>query len=455
MISNDSGIDVASSGSRTAEAPTRRRRTIVTCAWLFALGLIVRLAYLVFFGIESQEGGDMDGYIALARNLAQGHGLTFDGVTPATFRPPLFSSLLGAWCYLLGSTSLDTMVAFQVFVQTLCAPMTYLLVRQTQRSERFAMGAGLFIATYPFIFSNVSLVLQEPTLMLIATALGMSILAWCRHPTPWRSALVGLLFGLGALAKAPFLIAPAIALLVYVLGRPFRRQLPARQVALAVILAAFAVLPWTFRNYRVSGGRFVLINSQGWTQLIWMASDGIYQPRESLSDPRQETPTRTKGVALSYGNEAGYDYLLRKNDELLEQGLSGPAVTEALGAAARSYLLRHPAFVLKLVLRGMVLVFSPDAGPRLYRFFWIRVVAMVLFHVPLALGLLAGILRALREWNAPMSILSLFVVAYLLVHAPATSAGGRYSVPVIPLLIAITGYSLCRDRSRPGPADAA
>ena len=393
----------------------------------------------------------MGGYIALARNLAQGHGFSFDGVTPATYRPPLFSSLLGAWCYLLDSTSLDTMVAFQVFVQTLCAPMTCLLVRQTQRSERFAMGAGLFIATYPFIFSNVDLVLQEPTQMLIATALGIAIVAWCRNPTPWRSVFAGLLLGLGALAKSPFLIAPAITLIVYLLGRPFRRQLPSRQVVLAAIMTAVVILPWTVRNYQVSGGRFVLINSQGPAQLIWIASDGIFRQRESLSQPRQETPTRTKGVALSYGNVAGYDYLRRKNDELLDRGLSGPAVTEALGAASLSYLLRHPAFVLKVVLRGMVLLFSPDAGSRLYSFVWIRVVAMLLFHLPLALGLFAGILRALREKNAPMSILSLFVAVYLLVHAPAAIAGGRYSVPVIPLLIAITGYSLFRDRSRPGP----
>jgi len=420
---------------------------------LFAVGLFVRLAYLAYFGIGSQEGGDMDGYIALARNLAQGHGFSFDGVTPATYRPPLFSSLLGLWCYLLGSTSLDAMVAFQVLVQTLCAPMTYVLVRQTQRSERFAMGAGLFIATYPFIFSNVDLMLQEPTLMLIATSLGIAILAWCRHPTPWRSALVGLLFGLSALAKSPFLIAPAITLLVYLLGRPFRRQLPSRQVVLAAIMTAVAVLPWTIRNYQVSGGRFALINSQGPAYLIWIASDGTFRPRESLSEPRLETPAHTKGAALSYGNEDGYHYLLQKNDELLERGLSGPVVTEALAAAARLYLLRHPAFALKIVLRGMVLLFSPDAGPRLYRFLGIRVVAMVLFHLPLALGLPAGILMALREKNAAVSILSLFAAAYLLVHSPGSiaGAGGRFSVPVIPLLIAITGYSLFRDRSRPAP----
>jgi 4-amino-4-deoxy-L-arabinose transferase-like glycosyltransferase len=443
--------DPASSRTGVARCATPRRRTIATCLTLFAVGLILRLAYLAYFGIESQKGGDMDGYIALARNLVQGRGFSFDGVTPATFRPPLFSWLLGAWCYVLNSTSLETMVAFQVFVETLCAPVTYLLVRQTQRSERFALGAGLFVATYPFIFSNVSLILQEPTQMLIATALGISVVAWCREPKPWRSAIAGLLFGLGALAKSPFLLAPAITLLVSLFGRPFRRQLPSRQVVLAALMTAVAVLPWTIRNYQVSGGRFTLINSQGPTQLIWITSDGTYRPRESLSEPRQEAPTRVKGVALSYGNEAGYRYLQQKNDELLERGLAGPDVTEALGAAAGSYLLKHPVFMLKVVLRGMVLSFSPNAGPRLYSV-GIRVIAMVLFHLPLALGLFAGTLKALKERNAAMSILSLFVLAYLLVHAPAAGAGGRYSVPVIPLLIAITGYSLFRDRSRAGPA---
>ena len=60
--------------------------------------------------------------MTLARHLANGQGFTFDGVAPTTYRPPLFSWLLGAWCYVLGSTSLETMVAFEVGVQTVCAP---------------------------------------------------------------------------------------------------------------------------------------------------------------------------------------------------------------------------------------------------------------------------------------------------------------------------------------------
>ncbi|HZM71292.1 MAG TPA: hypothetical protein VFB95_13115, partial [Candidatus Cryosericum sp.] len=123
-----------------AEAPApdqHRRAGAAFCLLLFLLAVLSRLAYLRHFGLESQEGGDMGEYIALARHLVAGDGFTSDGATPGTYRPPLFSCLLAGWCWLLGDTGLGTMVAFQVVAQSLAAPIAYLLVRGAQRSHRW------------------------------------------------------------------------------------------------------------------------------------------------------------------------------------------------------------------------------------------------------------------------------------------------------------------------------
>src|SRR5207245_8363893 len=115
-----------------------RRKTLLGCILLFALGLLLRVAYLHVQGIASPENDAME-YSSLARHLAEGLGFTNDGLTPSTYRPPLFSWLMGGWCYLLRSSSLRTMVAFQVLVQTLCSPLTYLLLRQTGQNRRTAL----------------------------------------------------------------------------------------------------------------------------------------------------------------------------------------------------------------------------------------------------------------------------------------------------------------------------
>jgi 4-amino-4-deoxy-L-arabinose transferase-like glycosyltransferase len=428
--------------SRTGGESTSTRSAIVVCVALFLIALILRMAWLRFEGIPSQEGLDAVEYIALARHLAGGLGFTSDGISPSTYRPPLFSWLLGAWCYVLGSTSLKVMVWFEVVVQSLCAPMTYILAQRLQGSRLFAVIGGLFIATDPFLLLGVGFVLQEPTQMMVTTAMGISVAWWCREPSSGRAALAGFFFGLCALAKSPFLIAPFIVVGIYCFGTEFRRQLRVSHVIVVGILMVATVAPWTLRNYRVSGGRIIPINSQDMTFPIWLMADHNFVPRLSLLEPPRDTPKPVSGILLMYGNEEGIDLLRRKNEELLHEGLTGSAVTPALAEEARSYLLRHPAYVFRKVLRGVLLLCSPYATVGWSRSLAVRIGAMLLVHLPLAAAFVVGLVRSLREKNASAAILSLFAVAYLLAHAPAAVSGGRYSVPLLPLIIAVAGYGV-------------
>src|SRR5437899_8012352 len=99
-----------------------------------------------------------------------------------------------------------------------------------------------------------------------------------------------------------------------------------------------------------------------------MVADDNFYPRDSLSEPEHETFTLKKGVALTYGNQDGVDFLKRTNEELLLKGVSGISLRESLAAAARHYLVRHPLHLLKITLRGALLLFSPDAEAGLTHF---------------------------------------------------------------------------------------
>src|SRR5262249_53079454 len=249
-----------------------------------------------------------------------------------------------------------------------------------------------------------------------------------RYQTLWRAALVGLLFGLGALSKAPFLVGFVIVIFVTLLAQYSDRRLLFRQCGIICTVMVLVVLPWTLRNYYVSGGQWIPITSQGPGVLNWVVVDGNYIIRKSLDQPLPEIPVTQSGVLLTYGNPDGRAYLTKTNDDLLNEGLREPLITERLAAASRSYLIGHPAYVLKLTARGLVLLFSPYASAELTGFVKARLSAMVLFHFPLALGLLVGIFRSLRDRNVAIGILSLFAAAYLLIHAPVAESGGRYCV---------------------------
>src|SRR5215475_15669622 len=120
-----------------------RASTPLACVALLILALMVRGGFVAGYGMEVVQGGDAPHYMALASHIAAGDGFTDDGVTPSTYRPPLFSWLLGTWCRIAGSTSLRTMVVFQILVQSLCAPLAYLLALKVQPHRAFAAAAGL------------------------------------------------------------------------------------------------------------------------------------------------------------------------------------------------------------------------------------------------------------------------------------------------------------------------
>ena len=66
-------------------------------------------------------------YLSLARNVAAGKGFTQDGVTPAVYRPPLFSALLGGWFFLTGTSSPLSAAVFQSLVHAAGVLAAFLL----------------------------------------------------------------------------------------------------------------------------------------------------------------------------------------------------------------------------------------------------------------------------------------------------------------------------------------
>ncbi len=226
---------------------------------------------------------------------------------------------------------------------------------------------------------------------------------------------------------------------VWLLAKVFRRQLQFEQVLLIGVVMLAIVAPWTMRNYLVTGGKFIPVNSQGVGALTWMVADGNFKIRRSSLDPPLDNSMKQQGIFLSYGNRDGIEYLTRINNDLLERGVSGAAMSEELGKAALSYLVSHPGYIFKHAIKGVILFMAPDSGPLAYKYPKARVLAMMVFHVPLFVGFIVGMLRALIEKDAALSIISLSTVVYLLIHL--LLATPRFTVPLIPVLLAMTAYS--------------
>lgn len=175
-----------------------------------------------------------------------------------TYYPPLQTWWYAGWFRLFGASPLVA----QLSHLPLAALVTWLTSRLArQAGVRHARLVTLLVAYYP---SFLAYVLVTPyyhylyTAAVLATAWG-----WLASLERARgAAAAGLASGLGALAKATQLIAPAQALVFWLLA-PWRSEPPGvarppgnlllRRLVLFLAGMALCVAPWTIRNFHVFG----------------------------------------------------------------------------------------------------------------------------------------------------------------------------------------------------------
>ena len=352
-------------------------------------------------------------YLSLARNLAAGKGFTQDGVTPAVYRPPLFSALLGGWFLLTGTSSPLSAAVLQSFFHAAGTAFALLLFLELTPSLAWAICAALFLAVNPLLVTRVVFVLQEPTLLLFTTlAVWMSV-RWIKNPSTPRAALAGAAWGLCTLAKAVAWFAPFLVVAMRFFPGVRRRDGGVRGPVALLLCFAAVVAPWTIRNF-VHFQRFIPVNGQGEGMLKWNVS-----------------------LAEIPGEPPGERFI----EELDRQGVTGEART----ARYWKYVFDHPVYFLGYrVVRNAVRFANPardwwwDRGrygagePRPW--YW----GMYdMLHRSLFLCLLYRGCLALRGSTlAPAGFAAIFACAYWGLHAVLLGEG-RFALAIYPLLAAM------------------
>lgn len=185
-------------------------------------------------------------------------------MSPLTYYPPLQTWWYAGWFKCFGISPLVAQLS-HIPLHALVTGLTFGFARATV--ARHARLAALGVAYYP---SFLGYVLATPyyhylyTAMIVATAWG-----WVAALRRARcAALAGLASGLGALAKATQLIAPAQAMMFWMLvphedaaARPARALAVRTGLFLAVM--ALVIAPWTARNQRVFGEPVLVCTSGG------------------------------------------------------------------------------------------------------------------------------------------------------------------------------------------------
>jgi 4-amino-4-deoxy-L-arabinose transferase-like glycosyltransferase len=359
--------------------------------------------------------GDPYHYGEIARGFVQ------DGFTKLTRRAASLYPESIALVYRLGGNDLAVLI-----LQCLLHAGTCLLVFSIGRrlyNTRTGLLAGLFTALHPMLLRYVADLHMETFLTFLCTLTVWSTVRVHERPTVVNGVLLGAVGMCATLAKGvmlPFLVVFAIVSVVLALQRGSAKGVAAviaMLVTMAVILA-----PWTYRNYRVTGGRFVLLTPgasdsflRGYIFTRWEFATLQKPP---YTDAENESNAWFRQIARDAGTEWEVDEV----------------VDEANNArVAKHLIVTRPLDTARKIIVGLFT-------------FWYEMTSLTSSLIPGSLALIGWALafvgwrRAHREGRPswliwlPIVVLNVFVATLIPL--------GRYSVPILPCLMILAAFGV-------------
>jgi hypothetical protein len=245
--------------------------------WMVAIGFLLRLgAILVLhtYRYRSAEGHFDFGYEMgrIAASIASGHGFSnpFQAPTgPTAWEPPLYPYLTAGIFRLFGIYSYASafvLLTINSFFSSLTAIPIYLIGRRTF-GYTVALWSAWMWAVLPFtMYWSTKWVWETSLSALLLAVIFLCALKLQEAKGVWLWAALGALWGVAALCNPSLLsfLPVSLAWIWHRRLKAHRSWLP--QTALALLVFALLVAPWTARNYRVFG-KFILVRDNFGSEL--------------------------------------------------------------------------------------------------------------------------------------------------------------------------------------------
>jgi 4-amino-4-deoxy-L-arabinose transferase-like glycosyltransferase len=291
-----SGLEHALTRAGAGKVSRRERRLLVAA---IALGVAARIAYVLATRHYALAGDEVE-YDSEGWLIAHGHlfytRLPYGILTAGAWKPPGYPLWVGMWYAIVGHHPLVVRLA-QVPFGAITIALTWVLARRLF-GARVAMAAVFVVALYPLAFQYEELLYSES----LATPLTLAVLVviFTGAPTRRRAILCGALMGISLLIRASDVFLFLGVLVAWGISAGWRRGIGL--TALAVLVAALVVVPWTVRNEVVVHGfvptaiddaaLYGTFNAQSAHDPVWPyawradppSAAGLFDPRHPLSE---------------------------------------------------------------------------------------------------------------------------------------------------------------------------
>lgn len=383
-------------------------------------GIALTAALIMVFGVFRLQNlvansGDPYHYGEIARGFIE-HGFTTLTRRAASLYPEFIAVV-----YRLGGGDLAV-----VLLQCLFHAGTCLLVFSLGRhlfNTRTGLLAGLACALHPMLLRYVADLHME-SLLVFACMLTLWLAVRFYERTTYVNAVLLGAVGMGTvLIKG--VILPFLGLFGLICGVIALRKRSAKDlaaVALMFVTMTAVLAPWTYRNYQVTGGRFVLLTPgsadsflRGYVFTRWEFAT-LKQP--PFTDAENEVNAWFAQIAQDAGT-------IWEQDEVVDE------VNNA--RVAKELIITQPLDTVRKVVVGLFT-------------FWYEMTSLKTSLIPASLAIVGwafaiiGLKRANREGRPswliwlPIVVMNLFVAALIPL--------GRYSVPIIPCLMILAAFGV-------------
>ena len=389
--------------------------------------LLIRIAAVVLLSpqLDAQPSLSIDAlaYHQLAQNLVERQMYTntvdppYDPQRPGTFRPPLTPFVLAGMYALCGVDLFWGRLGLAIISAISCG-LTYWL-GALLFGPTTGIVAGLLSCLYPLYLLLVLVPLTEGISLCLSLALLlMLVISSAQWPSRKNIGLgwivgIGVLLGLAALNKSSNVV------LVGCLGYWGLFQMPgawwlrlARLVAIGGV-AALVILPWTIRNYQVTGALLPVNSNGGWT--FYLGNN----PHTAINLSALENGTTNGWVPPAVVFESLRDIPFAATKQYEQRAVQ----------LAWQFITREPGTALDFAWRKLKIFWRAYNHP-LDQIAW----------YPLAVCAALGFLIARKAWRQQM-LIYLLILASMLIPVCFTSMP-RFRVPITPYLLMYAAFGI-------------
>lgn len=400
--------------------PQARARWRVVHWYLLVAAVAAAARGLWALLVPIQPLSDSFAYDVFARNLAAGQCFGWDADSPTSFWP-VGTSFMYSLVYRVFDPATWGYGPVAVLNLVLGVLMVVLGMGVAHRwfGRLVGIAAGLMLAFWPTHVQFTTVIGSETIFTVLCLG---GILAW---PEPGerrmlaRVVIAGVLLALATYVRPTALLIPAVlAGSAWLRGLSFPRA--AAQAAVAAVVMAAIIAPWSVRNTRLFG-QFVLVSTNGGSNL-WMGNNprttGFYQDRP----PQPSTM-----------NEAQFD--------------------KELGRQAKAWIVEHPAdFVARTAVKAVRLheretigiAWNRDAlgarvGPRAMTL--MKVSGQAYWLVALASSLCGVVILARRYRLRALVHPALAIWGYFTAVHAVIVIQDRYHLPATPMIASLAALA--------------